>query len=87
MTTRLDRTAETLRRLAELDAALAGEGVRVREFAESRGLSTKTIRRDLETLRSLGAEIPKGESGTTAFVFRYTDRRRRVFAKWVTEPA
>ena len=85
MTTRRDHTAETLKRLAQLDAALAGDGITVREAAERWGLSTKTIRRDFETLRSLGAEIPKGEQDGSVQVFRYSCRRQRVFSKWVTE--
>lgn len=83
MTVRLDHTIETLKRLAQLDAALSGDGILVSEFAERYGLSTKTVRRDLETLRGLGAEIPKGKQDGLAKLFRYRDRRQRVFSEWV----
>lgn len=74
-----------LRRLIALDAALAGSGVRVSEFAAEWGVDPKTIRRDLDLLRDLGCEIPLGsvESGPS-HVFRYTGKRR-LFSKWAAQ--
>lgn len=86
VTIKRDHTATTLRRLAELDAALAGDGITARDAAERWGLSTKTFRRDIATLRSLGADIPEGDQlSGKAHTYRYADRRRRVFSKWVSE--
>ena len=74
--------AETLKRLAAMDAALAGDGLRRTEMAERFGVSHKTIARDHEVLRLIS-----GDDGVYArdrddghYRWWYADRRHRVFS-------
>ena len=74
-----DPHAETLRRLIALDAQLAGEGVLVSQFARDQGVSTKTVRRDLDLLASLG--LPNEYAGRPEHVRRYEAGTTPLFAR------
>lgn len=50
-------TLDNLRRLIELDAILADSTLFIRQFAKAKGVSTKTIRRDLAMLRQLSQRM------------------------------
>ena len=80
-----------LRRLIEIDASLASvEGLHSRTYCETAGITRRTLTRDLDVLRDLGQEIisrvegPAGHAGAETRL-SYADRRRRVFAGWVSK--
>lgn len=75
-------TPPSLRRLIEIDAALAGGGFSMSEFSEALGVSVRTVMRDLEVLRSLGMRIEC--SDWPDYVHRYADGRR-VFEPRLSE--
>lgn len=72
-----------IQRLARLDHALASDlGVILQQFAALEGISTRSVRRDLDTLREMGGSIPRGVSEGELTLFRYDDGCR-VFAEWI----
>ncbi len=55
---------DVLKRLIALDAALAGIGLSVSEFAAEHKIDPKTVRRDLDLLRAAGCQIPLGSTAS-----------------------
>lgn len=81
----MSNNIELIQRLREIDAALASdEGLRVGVFAEKWGVSARTIRRYIKTLRDLGYEtfeqtVPANNQvgRTTAHFY---DRTEKLFS-------
>ena len=73
-------TPATLQRLVAIDEALSKEGLHRGEMAKRLGVSNRTIQRDQELLRAV-----TGDDGVLDSDYRwyYSDRRRRVFTRWV----
>jgi predicted DNA-binding transcriptional regulator YafY len=69
-------------RLIYLDYKLSRDGVTVKEASRRWDVSTKTIRRDLDTIREMGGTLIEPMQGVKdAHVYQYADKSRRVFSE------
>ena len=78
-------TPGMLKPLVAVDAALATDGLNRRAMARRCRVSTKTIQRDHELLRAVTGDRGVYAQTDDGFFWWYSDRRRRVFARWLSE--